>query len=94
MTIILKPGRATLSDLEMIYRNEQNFRLESEAFVALRLSAENLAQRLVSNETIYGVNTGFGKLASVKIDSQNLRRHSSFQANVQIPYVAAEPDQH
>ncbi len=79
MTIILKPGRATLSDLEMIYRNEQNFRLESEAFVALRLSAENLAQRLVSNETIYGVNTGFGKLASVKIDSQNL---SELQRNL------------
>ena len=63
----------------MIYRNEQNFRLESEAFVALRLSAENLAQRLVSNETIYGVNTGFGKLASVKIDSQNL---SELQRNL------------
>ncbi|MFT6725154.1 MAG: histidine ammonia-lyase, partial [Arenicella sp.] len=72
MIIILAPGHASLAQLEAIYRQQLNFELTPESFDAIRLSESRLIEKLESRETIYGVNTGFGKLASVRIDDQNL----------------------
>ena len=72
MTIFLSPGHATLAELETIYRDGVSFQLTPEAFDLVRDGASKLADRIKSNDTIYGVNTGFGKLASVRIDEENL----------------------
>jgi histidine ammonia-lyase len=72
MTIILAPGHASLAQLEAIYRQQLSFELTPESFDAVRLSEARLVKKLESRETIYGVNTGFGKLASVRIDDDNL----------------------
>ncbi len=72
MTIILKPGKATLNQLETIYRDGESFELDVSVFDDVRNSAFRLAERIESNDTIYGVNTGFGKLASVRIDIDDL----------------------
>ena len=79
MIITLAPGRANLAQLEAIYRDEVSFKLTPDAFEAIEKSASRLLDRLEGNETIYGVNTGFGKLASVKIDETHL---ASLQRNL------------
>lgn len=72
MTHILTPGQASLSALEALYRNGGDFELNATSFDDIDRSADILAQRIKSGEAIYGVNTGFGKLASVRIDDGNL----------------------
>lgn len=72
MTIILTPGQATLAQLEAIYRDATDFELDEAAFSAVNHGAAKLVERIDSNDTIYGVNTGFGKLASVRIDDDKL----------------------
>jgi len=72
MTLSLIPGETVLRDLEKIYRNQVSFELDAGAFDAVNESAKILADRVKTGDAIYGVNTGFGKLASVRIDDQNL----------------------
>jgi histidine ammonia-lyase len=79
MTILLSPGQATLTQLESIYRDGVNFELTPETSDLVKTSAARLTDKIKSNDTIYGVNTGFGKLASVRIDDDKLR---SLQRNL------------
>ncbi len=72
MTLSLLPGATKLSDLEKIYREDRLFELAGSTFDAVNRSAAILADRVKTGDAIYGVNTGFGKLASVRIDDQNL----------------------
>lgn len=72
MTMILRPGITTLQELETLYLSAAPFELEESAFIAIEQSEQRLLAGIQSNKTIYGVNTGFGKLASVKIDKDKL----------------------
>ena len=72
MTHILEPGQASLAVLEALYRKGGEFELSAASFDAIDRSANILAQRIKGGEAIYGVNTGFGKLASVRILDSNL----------------------
>ena len=72
MTIVLSPGATTLDTLERIYRSDSSFELDSEAFSAIEAGAAALADGIKSKNAIYGVNTGFGKLASVRISDDKL----------------------
>ena len=70
-TLTLTPGLVTLADLEKIYREEHAVRIDRSAEAAINLAAERVASAAGGNEAVYGVNTGFGKLASVKIASED-----------------------
>ncbi|WP_300395899.1 histidine ammonia-lyase [Henriciella sp.] len=72
MTVILEPGRVTLDDLALIYADGRDFALNQHAYERIAASAASLSQRIADGDTIYGVNTGFGKLASVRIDGDKL----------------------
>ena len=72
MTIILVPGEAGLDKLEEVYRSNLPFKIATSAMHAVSASYQRLTEKLEGNDTIYGVNTGFGKLASVRIDDNNL----------------------
>lgn len=72
MTLSLLPGETKLAVLEKIYREGGPFELAGIAFDAVNRSAAILAERVKTGDAIYGVNTGFGKLASVRIDDENL----------------------
>ena len=69
--LTLVPGRATLPQLEAIYRQGVSAVLDA----ACRADIENAASRIAAaangDVPVYGVNTGFGKLASLKIDAQD-----------------------
>ncbi|MEL6992905.1 MAG: histidine ammonia-lyase, partial [Pseudomonadota bacterium] len=63
----LTPGDVTLTQLERIWRGKTNLQLEPRVRDAVTASAAVVAQAAGQEAPVYGVNTGFGKLASVKI---------------------------
>ena len=74
----LKPGHVTLAQLEMIWRGERVIKLDEHAQSAMLSSAELVAKAALADVPVYGVNTGFGKLASIRIapnDTQALQRN-------------------
>ena len=72
MTVTLSSGMTSLETLETLYRDEAAFGLDPSAFKRVEQSAKTLSERIQGDDAIYGVNTGFGKLASVRIDNDNL----------------------
>ncbi|MFN0116413.1 MAG: histidine ammonia-lyase [Paracoccaceae bacterium] len=76
--LTLTPGRATLADLERLWRESPPLRLDRTARPAVEAAAATVARAAAGGEAVYGVNTGFGKLASVKIapqDTETLQRN-------------------
>jgi len=77
-TLTLTPGSTTLADLERIFREEADVRLDDACRPAIQAAADQIAAAAAGNAPVYGVNTGFGKLASVKIaarDTATLQRN-------------------
>ncbi len=78
MTQILHPGSTSLSDLETIWRGNGPLALDPGARLAVAASAAIIAAAARGDVPVYGVNTGFGKLASVRIapqDTETLQRN-------------------
>ncbi|MGN7292775.1 histidine ammonia-lyase [Rhizobium sp. SAFR-030] len=69
MTITLHPGSVTLADLARIYWNGEAAVLDRDFDAGIERAAGRIAAIAAGNEPVYGINTGFGKLASIKIDS-------------------------
>jgi histidine ammonia-lyase len=77
-TEILKPGTVTLAQLESIYRTGSAAKLHASAKAKVEKAAALIAKAVSGTEPVYGVNTGFGKLASIKIkpsDAAQLQRN-------------------
>ncbi len=70
-TITLKPGSVTLADLSKVYWQEVAVRLDPSCRPAMEIAHERIAAAAAGDAAVYGVNTGFGKLASVKIASED-----------------------
>lgn len=81
----LSPGSLGLADLEALYRSTGAFRIDHAAMADVAASAERLTAALGSGEAIYGVNTGFGKLASVRIGATDL---GTLQRNLVLSHSA------
>ncbi len=78
MTEILTPGATPLSQLERIWRGNLPARLADTAWPGIAASAAMVAAAAAADDPVYGVNTGFGKLASVRIapgDTETLQRN-------------------
>ncbi|MEH6740715.1 MAG: histidine ammonia-lyase [Sulfitobacter sp.] len=70
-TLTLTPGAVTLDDLADIYWNEAAVSLDPACYPAIELAHARIAKAVAGIDAVYGVNTGFGKLASVKIESKD-----------------------
>ncbi|WP_397450349.1 histidine ammonia-lyase [Pseudomonas sp. NA-150] len=68
----LTPGQLTLSQLRAIYQQPVTLRLDSSAAQQIEDSVACVEQILAENRTAYGINTGFGLLASTRIASEDL----------------------
>ncbi|HSH42094.1 MAG TPA: histidine ammonia-lyase [Arenicellales bacterium] len=76
--LVLAPGSARLEDLERIYRGATRCRLDTGCREAVERSARLVAEAASGDQPVYGVNTGFGKLAQVRIpagDTATLQRN-------------------
>ncbi len=76
--LTLTPGSVTLADLERVYREGLAVRLDPAAHPAMAEAQARIDAAALGEAAVYGVNTGFGKLASVKIaarDTATLQRN-------------------
>ena len=76
--MILTPGSVTLDDLRAIWAQRLSPVLDPGARAGIDRAAALVAQAAQGGEAVYGVNTGFGKLASRKIaakDTAQLQRN-------------------
>ncbi len=67
MTLVLKPGSVPLETLETIYREGLPVRIDTAYHAGVEKAAARIAEIAAGDEPVYGINTGFGKLASIRI---------------------------
>jgi histidine ammonia-lyase len=84
MSVVLTPGTVTLAGWRRVYHGEA-VRLDPAAAGAIVASAAAVERILARGEAVYGVNTGFGKLASVRIETGDLAR---LQTNLVLSHCA------
>jgi histidine ammonia-lyase len=68
----LKPGALTLDELQAIHAGGVSLAIDGAARSAIRASADVVQRAARGTEPVYGVNTGFGKLASTRISESDL----------------------
>lgn len=76
--LTLTPGATSLADLESLWRSGSPARLDPSARELVEAAAALVQLAAEGEIAVYGVNTGFGKLASVKIateDTATLQRN-------------------
>ena len=71
--MMLHPGSLTLDTLLAVHTGASRLELDPAARPAIAASAERVARAAAGDAAVYGVNTGFGKLASTRIGSADLR---------------------
>ncbi|WP_050527722.1 histidine ammonia-lyase [Pseudorhodobacter aquimaris] len=74
----LTPGATTLDNLETLWRGDGIATLDPSARTGVEAACAQVAAAAAGTVAVYGVNTGFGKLASVKIapeDTATLQRN-------------------
>ena len=74
----LTPGSVSLDTLERIFRQEAAVRIDRAAKPGIDRAAALVAGASAGDGAVYGVNTGFGKLATVRIapeDTAQLQRN-------------------
>ena len=79
MSLILTPGKVTLSELSQIYWESSSLKLNTEFKSVIENAARFVYQASKSDIPIYGINTGFGKLARTSIPSEQI---NSLQRNL------------
>ena len=67
--LVLMPGKARLADLRRIYRDELVVRIDDSCKPRVDAAAEIVAKAAEGDAAVYGINTGFGKLANTRIPS-------------------------
>lgn len=78
MAVTLTPGVTDLATLEALWREGLAARLEPKARSVVDAAAETVRAAARGDVPVYGVNTGFGKLASVRVspeDTEELQRN-------------------
>ncbi|MGH8444798.1 MAG: histidine ammonia-lyase [Solimonas sp.] len=84
ITIALTPGSTSLDDWRTVYRGATP-RLDASCRAAVERGAAAISRILANGKPVYGINTGFGKLATVRIDDADLNR---LQQNIVLSHAA------
>ncbi|RIA44485.1 histidine ammonia-lyase [Hephaestia caeni] len=88
MSVTIRPGAMALADWRAIWRGAAVV-LDRAADDAIAASAAAVARILGRHEPVYGINTGFGKLASVRIGDDELEM---LQRNIVLSHAAGVGD--
>jgi histidine ammonia-lyase len=70
--MLLRPGLLSLDDLQALHAGGQVLTLDASAWPAVDASAAVVQAAAAGSAPVYGVNTGFGKLASTRISEADL----------------------
>ena len=82
--MIIEPGHITLADWREIYEGA-SAELSADAWNAIDASTAAVARIVARGAPVYGINTGFGKLASVRIADDDL---ATLQRNIVLSHAA------
>lgn len=82
--MILRPGNVPYADWRAIYHGAAPL-LDDGCRAAIAASAASVERIVARGEPVYGINTGFGKLASVRIDTADL---VTLQRNIVLSHAA------
>jgi len=82
--VVLRPGGVPLSAWREIYRGA-SVSLDPAAYDAIAAGSRAVAAIIAKGAPVYGINTGFGKLAGVHIDAADL---AALQRNVVLSHAA------
>src|ERR1700735_3929436 len=84
MTVIVRPGEASLAAGRAFCRGEP-LAVDPSSRTGVAASAAAVARILARAEPLYGINTGFGKLAGVRIKPADL---AELQRNIVLSHAA------
>lgn len=73
MVIELDGQKLTLEEIARVARGEDQARLAETARARMQASRQTIERIISENRTVYGVNTGFGKLSDVRISAKDAR---------------------
>ena len=82
--ILLTPGDVSLTTWRAVFDGAIP-RLDASCGPAVAASADAVARIVARGEPVYGINTGFGKLASVRIAADDL---DTLQRNIVVSHAA------
>jgi histidine ammonia-lyase len=83
-SVLLRPGKVALAEWHAVYRRAP-LTVDPACRDAIRRGAEAVERIVAKGEPVYGVNTGFGKLATIKIATADLE---SLQRNIVLSHAA------
>lgn len=83
--LIVHPGQLSLSQLRAVWRAPLSLKLIPACREDVERSAAVVAATIARGDTAYGVNTGFGKLAKVRVSSDQL---TTLQKNLILSHAA------
>ena len=72
MSLILKPGAMTLSELRGVWTAAAPLSLAAEAYPVIEAAAAAVQAIVAKGDAAYGINTGFGLLAKTRIPDEKL----------------------
>jgi histidine ammonia-lyase len=84
----LRPGHTTLTDWRAIYRGAA-LTLDPGCHIAIIAGARAVETILAKGDPVYGINTGFGRLANIRIDAADL---TALQRNIVLSHAAGVGD--
>ncbi len=88
--LTLNPGQVTLADLRRIYRGEVRLEMAASAWAGVRAAQATVQDIIDADAVVYGINTGFGKLAQTRIPNDKL---TTLQRNLVLSHsVGTGPD--
>ena len=85
---VLRPGAVSLQQWQRVYRGA-SATLDPSCYPDVERSAAVIERVIAKGDPVYGVNTGFGKLASVRIETADLER---LQRNIVLSHAAGVGD--
>ncbi|GGF13902.1 histidine ammonia-lyase [Aliidongia dinghuensis] len=83
--IELVPGHLSLPQLRALYESDRPIRLAADAWSAIERSADAVGEVLAGGRATYGVNTGFGSLATTRIPAESV---ATLQRNLVLSHAA------
>jgi histidine ammonia-lyase len=87
-SIMLTPGAVSLAQWRAVYRGAP-VTLDPACAPLIERAAKTVATIVAKGEPVYGINTGFGKLASARIDAADLE---TLQRNIVLSHAAGVGD--
>ncbi len=90
MKVSLEPGLITLDSLEKIYREKLHVEINKSFKDKVEAAAKIVKEASKGEEPVYGINTGFGKLASKKIPPEETEQ---LQRNLILSHCSGVGDQ-